>query len=142
MTRTTAQFIGRAAQRGQCGKCGRELGTTYALVIDGAEVTYGRRCAARAMGWATTRVEMEAKRAYRIAETTRRREIVLAAFPALAPVWEAHLADNADRRAAGLCPRIGDDYRIPVIQDAYCSDHLWSGRGMTWQEYIESQLGL
>lgn len=79
MTSTeTPRFIGRA-DHGTCERCSRELTGAYILDIPGTGVVrMGRRCAARAMGWATSRVEMEA-----VAAEFRARKI-------------------ADRRAAGF----------------------------------------
>jgi hypothetical protein len=113
----TREFLGRAAQRGECMKCGRELGMTYALRLNGKAVTYGRRCAARAMGWATSRVEMAAIQAERADELARRRAVIAAERPDMA------------------------DVPFHLVATAAAQDCWWGGRGWaafaTWQEYLD-----
>jgi hypothetical protein len=59
----TATLTGITSEQGQCDACGRELGRVFSVRYqNGTEGTLGRRCAAKATGWAVGAVEREANR--------------------------------------------------------------------------------
>lgn len=144
-----AQFIRRYGQKGICQHCGRDLGMLYLIAIDGDEVPMGRRCAARTLGWATTRVEMEAVRAEQMAELDRRRAIIRADYPDLAAAEQrCNFVDPA-----ALARELGQDaaarlYTLrSILLTASTEDHFWDetrpnyGRYGTWREYLDSCIG-
>ena len=142
----SAKFVRRYGQGGICEHCGRDLGMTYLLEIDGSEVVMGRKCAARTLGWATTRVEMAAVQAERMAELDRRRDIIRAAYPALA---EAEARCNYTDPAT-LAREVGveESARLHTLRSIFYTasneDHFWDEtrpnfrRWGTWQEYLAS----
>lgn len=137
---TAPRFLGRARGGAGCSRCSREVRNLYRIAIDGAEVVMGRRCAARTMGWATTRVEMEAKIAERVAEVTRREAVIGAEFPRLLAAHEAFQAACRAHREAGYDPNgMRQPTEAAVFQTAACTDWMW--REDTWRDYITDCLG-
>jgi hypothetical protein len=105
MTQATyAALTGITLGSGQCDRCGRELGRVFGVRWpDGTEQTLGRRCAAKATGWAAGAVEREAARLRRLAErderrTARRAELVAAGHGERLAWLDTH---------AGVIPGIG-----------------------------------
>lgn len=104
MDTTYATLTGITATSGQCDRCGRELGRIFGVRWpDGSEQNLGRRCAAKATGWAAGAVEREAARLRRLAERDARRaahraELVAAGHGERLAWLEAH---------AGIVPNIG-----------------------------------
>lgn len=141
---TAARFIRRYGQKAMCDHCGRDLGMTYLLNIDGDDVVMGRRCAARTLGWATTRVEMEAIRVERMAELNRRRDIIGAAYPALADANDR--CNREDFADLDWDARNALHVLRAVFLEASNGDHFWDetrpnyGRFGTWQEYVASHV--
>jgi len=136
-----ARFLGRNPGGGICTRRNRDLTTvTYLIDIDGAEVVMGKRCASRTMGWATTRVEMEAVSLLRVAEVGRRREVVFAAYPHLRAVWDQFAIDVAEYRAAGFDPSyLAAPTGYAAVSTASTTDWMW-GDEPSWVEYIDSCL--
>lgn len=140
-----ARFLGRDSHGGICGRCDRDLtGGTYLIDIDGDETVMGRRCAARTMGWATSRVEMMAIQAERYAELTRRRGIIGAAYPALADATErCNSGDMGDLDWDGSNALFA---ARGVYYEASNADYFWDethpayGQRGTWQEYVEANI--
>lgn len=119
-TQGTARLTGIQHAKGACENCGRELTVRVFQVAypDGSVQSLGRRCAAKATGYKPNLVEREAARAARLAETARRRAIVLAAYPGLDPT---------------------------IASKAACNDGWWGARldprcYGTWQDYVEAML--
>jgi hypothetical protein len=141
----SAKFISRHGQNGMCGHCGRDLGMTYLLSIDGEDVIMGRRCAARTLGWATTAVEMEAIRVERMTELNRRRTIIATAFPIFDGIFAKH--DEAMQNMH-LDPSAAQNTGILVnlLCTASNEDHFWDpsrpnyGRYGTWTDYLTRHL--
>ena len=142
-----AKFLGRDIHGGICDRCTRDLaGNTYVIEVDGEQVVMGRRCAARTMGWATSRVEMEAITAERMTELNRRRAIIAVEYPALAEATERcnYVAP------AALVHEVGQDRatRLYTLRSIFTTasneDYFWDeghrayGRYGTWAEYIDS----
>ena len=141
MTQTAPKFLGRYRGAAQCARCAREVTGLYVIRLDGEEVAMGRRCAARTMGWATTRVEMEAKAAEHRAETDRRRSIVATAHPGLAEEANAYQTLCRETRASGSDPAyLPKPFGACVFDTAVYSNDFWRTDGAvrygTWQEYI------
>jgi hypothetical protein len=71
---TAATLTGITHDAGQCDRCGRELGRIFGVRWpDGTEQSLGRRCAAKATGWAAGAVEREAARLRWLADRDARR---------------------------------------------------------------------
>lgn len=108
------RLTGIVKTAGECEACSREITQRVFVVANaaGAELGLGRRCAAKATGYAANAVEREAARAARLAEVNRRYAIIAAEFP-----------------------HVDDDLRmVAATEDAW-----WGGRGNsrgTWQEYL------
>lgn len=104
-------LTGITMERGGCDRCGKELGKVFSC-SDGR--TYGRKCAAIVTGWKPNEIERQNKIAARVAETSGRRAIALAAMPELAASDE-------------------------ILGTVACTDCWWGGRGWscypTWQAY-------
>ncbi len=133
---TTATFVSRHGAGGICQHCGRDLGMTYLLNIDGTEVVMGRRCASRTLGWATSRVEMEAVRVERMAELRRRRALIGAAFPVLATIERDVDANPADNDLYALRSLL----YTASNEDAYWDETRYDyGRYGTWADYLTFQ---
>jgi hypothetical protein len=99
MTATLASVTRTA---GTCDCCDRAITTGYNLT-DGR--TLGRKCASKALGWAATAVEREAKRLERLANRDERRRaagwtverFVTEMTGAIAPQGHWAYADNGAR---------------------------------------------
>lgn len=144
MTTRPHKFLGRSTGENTCHCCGRRVVHRYDIqdTATGDIEVYGRRCAARLMGWATTRVEMEAKIAERIAEVTRREAIVHAAYPVLAEAKQLTTAEAAAAKANGfqfVTPRhhLASEYHVG--RTAICTDWMWRDGG-SWREYIDDNM--
>jgi hypothetical protein len=129
------RLTGITSTSGQCDACSRELTQrvfSVAHKTTGATLDLGRRCAAKATGYPTTRIEREAAVALRVAEMARRREIIAAEFPVVAEAWAARTPGEYGTKAAIL----GDT--------ASTEDMWWNGRQggayATWQEYLTVNL--
>lgn len=129
------RLTGITRTSGQCDACSRELTQRVFSVahrVTGETLDLGRRCAAKATGYPTTRVEREAAVALRVAEVARRREIIGAAFPVVAQAWAERPYGEYGSKAAIL----GDT--------ASTEDMWWNGRTggayATWQDYLTINL--
>jgi len=70
----TATLTGITSTQGQCEACGRELGRVFTVrYTDGTIAELGRRCAAKATGWAAGAVEREVNRLAWVAARDARR---------------------------------------------------------------------
>lgn len=128
------RLTGITRTSGQCDACSRELTQrvfSVAHKVTGETLDLGRRCAAKATGYPTTRVEREAAVALRVAEVARRREVIAAEFPAVAQAWAERPYGEYGSQAAILG------------ETAATEDMWWNGRGgayATWQEYLTTNL--
>ena len=124
------RLTGVAAGSGVCADCARELRVRVFEVQapDSARRVLGRRCAARATGWAAGRLEREVERAARLVVLEGRRVVVADLFPVLAgAVYPQALWD--------------------VLSTAVGEDRWWDGRGPAhdgmypdWQSYVQAML--
>lgn len=142
ITATPGQWklAGIEATAGQCDCCSRAL-TQRVFTVSHPELgkrQLGRRCAAKATGYAPTALDRQLASALRIAEVARRVEIVAAAFPAaaaeLATAQNAYTESGEGAYWAALTPA------AQRMQNATTEDAWWGGRGWTayanWQEYM------
>lgn len=129
MTATTAaayRLTGITTGTGNCDHCNRELTQrvfTVAHKTTGETLDLGRRCAAKATGYAANAVERQAAIAARIAEVNRRCDIIAAAFPDLA-------IEAQDPHSTAYY----------IFYTAATEDGWWGGRSKargTWQQYLE-----
>lgn len=138
MTATTSspRFVGRATGGAACVCCGRAVTFMYLIDEGNGPAPYGRRCASRTMGWATSRVEMEAVRVERMAELRRRRALIGAAFPVLATIERDVDANPADNDLYALRSLL----YTASNEDAYWDETRYDyGRYGTWADYLTFQ---
>ncbi len=126
MTASTAtaeyKLTGIVAGAGSCDRCTRELRQRVFTVTHkttGDILTLGRRCAAKATGWATTAVEPQARAADRIAEVNRRLAIIAVDFPIYSQVTDYQRGE------------------YHLIATAATEDMFWGGyRDGQWVDYL------
>ncbi len=142
------RLTGITSTTGQCDCCTRNLTQRVFAVAHkttGGELTLGRRCAAKATGYAVTAVEREARIAARLAEIKHRTAIVATAYPHIAAAWAARDAACSRLRAAGRdTTSCYGDHTAIVGSTAVTEDRLWSGRDTTrfgnWRAYLDANL--
>lgn len=117
------RLTGITAGSGNCDRCNRELTQRVFAVAHkttGAEMFLGRRCAAKATGYATTAVEREAARVVRIAEVNRRLAIIAVDYPTYSAVTDYQRGE------------------YHVIATAATEDMFWGGRrDGEWRDYLD-----
>lgn len=115
---------------GQCECCSRRLTQRVFQVAhpDGTVVQLGRRCAAKATGYAVSAIERQLRVALRVAEVRRREAIIRAAYPELG---EAYDATQQTGRWTG---------EAELFSTAATEDGWWGDRNRTafptWQAYV------
>lgn len=144
----SCRLTGITQTSGQCDCCTRPLTQRVFAVIDtstGTEYALGRRCAAKATGYAPNAVEREARIAARLVEIDRRRKVIAAAFPTVAAAWAARDVEYARVKAAGhSTDRVYGTQAAHVGDTALCEDAWWGGHNRTayatWQGYITANI--
>lgn len=153
VTDTAGQWklTGIDAQTGQCDCCSRQLTQRVFQVAhpDHGALSLGRRCAAKATGWAASAIEREQARIVRLAEVARRREIIAAERPVFAGhladmlAWQA-LTDEQRRNASRRDWDAAYGHLSELFSTAATEDSWWGGRGWTayatWVEYVDAHL--
>ena len=139
----TALLTGIGHTSGSCEACGRELTQRVFQVDwpDGTQELLGRRCAAKATGYAAGAVERAAAIAARLIEHDARRETIRKAFPALVAARDEAAAAYLAARAAGInTETLPYSKAATLIGTAVAEDSWWGGRGWTaypsWQAYL------
>lgn len=142
------RLTGITKATGQCDCCARNLTQRVFAVAHkttGEELALGRRCAAKATGYAVTTVERQAAIAARIAEVARRRTVIAASYPQVAKAWADRDRLVETRRAQNLdVSAVYGDKPAYLGDTAAYEDSWWGGPGTnrytTWQDYLGGNL--
>src|SRR5574343_454171 len=139
-TTTTPKFIGRANGETGCACCGRTVRYMYLIDEGHGPAPFGRRCASRVMGWATSRVEMPAKQADRVAEFCRRESVISTEHPALGLAYAAFQSECRALRAAGYDPNgVRQSREAAIFQSAAITDWMWQD-DQAWRRYVAEEV--
>lgn len=149
-TRGAWSLTGITPGAGQCDCCSRRITQRVFEVSHPRHglAQLGRRCAAKATGYAASAIERELARVARCAEIARRRAIIAAAYPIFTQVYADMLAWQGmsdEERNAAPDRHPGADYMrlYERFTTAATVDCWWGGRGYaayaTWQEYVEAR---
>jgi hypothetical protein len=151
ITRTTAgswTLTGIQSTTGECDCCSRRI-TQRVFEVNHPQhgtALLGRRCAAKATGYAVTAIERQAQVAARIVEIARRVETVRAEFPTLVAEYDAFRTEcRAIREAGGGNPQsLRQPVGFTLTQTVAVQDSWWGGRGWTayatWQDYLAANI--